>query len=101
MHLRRGLTCRLASREVLEFLRRGRWAFVRRVVKDLECCRRKGEDPTYDHPEIPRTSNAAEGLSSRTNPQRVKWRFRTAGGVPAHRRAKYDPRRTVRALLAG
>jgi len=97
------MTPRQASREVFGFLWRGRWAFARRVVKVLESYRAKWEDLThfYDHPEIPRTSNAAEGLFSRTNPERVKRRFRTAAGVTAHLSAKYEARRAIRALLAG
>jgi len=99
----RKLTARQASREVFEFLWRGRWAFARRVVKVLESYRRKWEDLThfYDHPEIPRTSNAAEGLFSRTNPERVKRRFRTAAGITAHLSAKYVARRGIQALPGG
>jgi hypothetical protein len=96
------ITPREASRDVLAFLWRGRWAFARRVVKVLESYRAKWDDLThfYDHPEIPRTSNAAEGLFSRTNPERVKRRFRTAAGITAHLSAKYAARRTIQALLA-
>ena len=96
------ITPRQASRDVFAFLWRGRWAFARRVVKVLESYRAKWEDLThfYDHPEIPRTSNAAEGLFSRTNPERVKRRFRSAAGITAHLSAKYAARRTIQALLA-
>ena len=97
------VTPRQASREVFEFLWRGRSPFAHRVVKVLESYRRKWEDLThfYDHPEIPRTSNAAEGLFSRTNPERVKRRFRTAAGVTAHLSAKYAARRGIQALPGG
>ena len=54
----------------------------------------------YEHSEVLRTSNEVERLFSRTNPERVKRRFRTEAGITSHLSAKYAARRSIQDLLA-
>jgi len=81
-----------------------RWQsqYAQRVVNVLKSFTEKWEDLThfYDHPEIPRTSNDVERLFSRTNPERVKRRFRTRAGIMSHLSSKHAARRGIQALLA-
>ena len=62
---------------------------------------REGLAHFYDHPETTRTTNGVEHLLSKTNPERVKRRFRTEAGVASHLSAKSAARRSIQALLAG
>jgi len=96
------VTARQASREVFNLLWRWQSQYAQRVVNVLKSYMEKWEDLIhfYDHPEIPRTSNEVERLFSRTNPERVKRRFRTKAGITSHLSAKYAARRGIQALLA-
>lgn len=93
-------TARQASRQILEMMWRSPYAA--RVISVLRSFIKRWEDLThfYDHPEIPRTSNEVERLFSKTNPERVKRRFRTEAGIMSHLSAKYAARRTIQMLLA-
>jgi hypothetical protein len=95
------VTARQASRLVFDMIWRWRSPYAARVVSVLKSFTEKWEDLThfYDHPDIPRTSNEVERLFSRTNPERVKRRFRTEAGIMSHLSAKYAARRTIQILL--
>jgi len=96
------VTARQASRQVFDLIWRWRSPYAARVVNVLKSLGEKWERLThfYDHPDIPRTSNEVERLFSRTNPERVKRRFRTEAGIMSHLSAKYAARRGIQALLA-
>jgi transposase-like protein len=96
------VTARQASRQVFDVMWRWRSPYAARAVSVLKSFMEKWECLThfYDHPEIPRTSNEVERLFSRTNPERVKRRFRTEAGIMSHLSAKYAARRTIQMLLA-
>jgi transposase-like protein len=96
------VTARHASRQAFDMIWRWRSPYAARVVNVLKSLGEKWDDLThfYDHPDIPRTSNEAERLFSRTNPERVKRRFRTEAGIMSHLSAKYAARSTIQMLLA-